>query len=215
MVKAIIFDLDGTLLDTLPDLNACMNEMLAHFGFPAITLAQTRLYVGHGGREFTAMSLPDDKKDMTDECYAFYGKIHVNHVNDKTKMFEGESAFLKRLRERGIKTAIVTNKAQNTTDILCKTLLKDFPFDVVQGNSVNYPVKPDPASTLAVLEKLGASPEEAVFVGDGDTDVQTAKNAGMRCVSVLWGYRTKEELICAGATCFARNFQELEEKIFQ
>ena len=214
MVKVILFDLDGTLLDTLPDLNACMNAMLAHFGFPSVSMRDTRLFVGHGGREFTAMSLPENERHRLDECYAYYGDLHVHWDNGRTKMFEGESAFLQDIRARGVKTAIVTNKAQNTTEVLCKTLLKEHAFDAVLGNSDRYPVKPDPAGTLAVLQLLGVSPAEAVFVGDGDTDVQTAKNAGMRCVSVLWGYRTREELVAAGADCFARDFKELTQKIF-
>lgn len=214
MVKAVIFDLDGTLLDTLPDLNACMNEMLKFFGFPQISLAQTRLCVGHGGRKFTEMSLPESARGKTDECYAYYSQLHVGWKNDQTKMFKGEEAFLNLLQERNIKTAIVTNKAQNSTEVLVRTLLKGYKFDAVQGNSERYPVKPDPASTLDVLKKLKVKPEEAVFVGDGDTDVQTAKNAGLRCVSVLWGYRTRQELEEAGAKCFASDFQELEQKIF-
>ena len=214
MVKAILFDLDGTLLHTLPDLCACMNAALRHYRFPAITLEQTRAFVGHGGREFMRRALPPDRRDLADECYAYYREIHVRWKNENTKMFEGEAQFLKDLERRGVKKAIVTNKAQNSTEVLCRTLLGGYSFDVVIGNDEKFPAKPDPSGTLAVLEKLGVRKEKAVFVGDGDTDVQTARNAGIRCVSVLWGYRSRAELSSAGATCFAETFTELEQKIF-
>lgn len=215
MVKAVIFDLDGTLLDTLPDLNACMNEMLKYYNFPLISLAQTRLNVGHGGKKFVEWSLPEDKKDMTDECYSYYKNIHVNWNNEKTIMFEGEREFLKKLKENGIKCAIVTNKAQAATEKLCNTVLKDFNFDAVLGVTDKYPVKPNPESTLAVLKELGVSLSDAVFVGDGETDFQTAQNAGIKCVSVLWGYRTKNELQAVGADNFVTSYKELEKQILE
>lgn len=115
------------------------------------------------------------------------------------------------LKKAGIKLAVVTNKSQQAADVLGRTLLKDFGFDVIFGNRDGIPVKPDPTSTRMVLKELGVSEKEAVFVGDGDTDVQTAHNAGMRSVSVLWGYRTKEQLLDAGAERFAETFPQLQE----
>lgn len=109
--------------------------------------------------------------------------------------------------------AVVTNKSQQAADALGATLLKEFSFDVIFGNRDGVPVKPDPTSTRMVLRELGVEPHEAVFVGDGDTDVQTAINAGMRCISVLWGYRTKEQLVQAGASQFAQSFDQLEEML--
>lgn len=214
MVKAVIFDLDGTLLDTLPDLNACMNEMLKFYGFPQISLAQTRLNVGHGGKKFVELSLPEDKRTLTDECYAYYRKVHIAWKNEKTKMFKGEREFLLKLKKCGVKTAIVTNKAHASTLKLCETILKEFKFDAVLGVTDKYPVKPNPESTLAIIKELGVNAKDCVFVGDGETDFQTATNANIKCVSVLWGYRTKEELMEVGANVFAETYKQLEEIIF-
>ena len=114
------------------------------------------------------------------------------------------------LQKAGIARAVVTNKSQTAADELGKTLLKPYGFSVIFGNREGIPVKPDPASARMVLRQLGVEPQEAAFVGDGETDVLTAKNAGMAQVSVLWGYRGREELAAAGAKVFARDFAELK-----
>ncbi len=215
MLKSVIFDLDGTVLDTLPDLNICMNRALADYGFPAITREQTMAFVGHGGRNFAFAALPEGKKDIVDEFYAHYCTIHVSCKNEHTHPFSGEAECLSALRKAGIKLAVVTNKSQAAADVLAGTLLKDYGFSIVQGNRPEFAVKPDPASTLYVLKQLGVSAEDAVFVGDGDTDVQTAQNAGMRAVSVLWGYRSRAELEAAGAKVFAHDFDELLHILLQ
>lgn len=211
MLKAVLFDLDGTLLDTLPDLCACMNEALEKFGYPPITIEQTKKYVGNGGRLFAERSLPESARARTDEFYAEYCKIHVSCGNLRTKLYPFEEECLSALRSCGIRLAVVTNKSQAAADVLKDTLLKPFAFDAVLGNRVGLPVKPDPAGALLVLKELGADPSEAAFVGDGETDVQTAKNAGMRSVSVLWGYRSRQELAEAGAERFATDYRQLAE----
>ena len=157
MLKAVLFDLDGTVLDTLPDLNACMNEALAVYGFPPITLRETMAYVGHGGRNFALAALPADKKGMVDEFYASYYEIHVRCKNEHTRPFAGEAECMAALRAAGMRLAVLTNKSQRAADVLGATLL----------------------------------------------------NAGMRSVSVLWGYRSRAELLAAGAERFASSFDEL------
>lgn len=211
MIKAVIFDLDGTILDTLPDLNACMNAALADYGYPLITREQTMAFVGHGGKNFALAALPDDKKNTVDEFYAHYCDIHVHCKNENTREFAGEEDCLFALKSAGLKLAVVTNKSQAAADVLGDTLLKKYAFDAIAGNRAGVPVKPDPALTLQILQELGVSPADAVFVGDGDTDVQTAQNAGMRSVSVLWGYRSREQLLAAGAERFAESFSELKD----
>ena len=216
MIKAVIFDLDGTVLDTLPDLNACMNEALEKFGCPRISMEETRRYVGHGGLRFAELSLPEDRRAQAEHFYKdVYCPVHFACKNALTKVFEGEADCLAALRAAGIKLAIVTNKSQPAATALAQTLLAPYGFSVVFGNRDGIPVKPDPASTFEVLKQLGVSPAEAVFVGDGDTDVQTAANAGMRCVSVLWGYRSREQLVCAGASLFAESFSQLKEMLLK
>ena len=216
MLKAVLFDLDGTVLDTLPDLNACMNEALARFGCPAITLEQTRRYVGNGGLLFATRALPEERRKEAEHFYKdVYCPVHLRCKNERTKPFAGEKECLAALRARGIRLGIVTNKSQAAADLLARTLLAPFGFSAVFGNRDGVPVKPDPALARMALEALGASAAEAAFVGDGETDVQTAKNAGMRGVSVLWGYRTREELSAAGASVFARTFAELQDILLQ
>lgn len=212
MLKAVVFDLDGTILDTLPDLNACMNEALEKFGCPKITAEQTRRYVGNGGLMYATRALPEDRRK---DAEFFYRKVYCpvlfNCKNGLTKPFPMESDCMSALKRAGIRTAVVTNKSQEAADALGKTLLAPFGFDCIYGNRDGVPVKPDPTLTLAALRELDVQPSEAAFVGDGETDVRTAKNAGMRAVSVLWGYRPKEELRAAGATVFAKDFAELKE----
>ena len=212
MLKAVLFDLDGTLLDTLPDLNACMNAALEQFGCSPITAEQTRRYVGDGGLLFATRALPESERQNAEYFYKnVYCPIHVRCKNEHTKMFAGEEDCLRALKREGIKLAVVTNKSQEAADVLANTLLKPFGFDCVFGNRKGIPVKPDPTSAREVLRLFGVSPSEAVFVGDGETDVQTAKNAGLHSVSVLWGYRSKEELAAAGAERFAESFAQLKE----
>ncbi|HJB93111.1 MAG TPA: HAD family hydrolase [Candidatus Borkfalkia stercoripullorum] len=212
MLKAVLFDLDGTVLDTLPDLNACMNEALGNFGCPPITLEQTRRYVGNGGLMFAARALPESRKGDAEYFYKnVYCPVHFACKNGRTKPFAGEAECMAALERAGIKRAVVTNKSQRAADELGETLLKPYGFSAVFGNRDGVPVKPDPTLALMALEALGAAPSEAAFVGDGETDVQTAKNAGMRSVSVLWGYRPKEVLVSAGAERFARTFSELAQ----
>ena len=212
MLKAVLFDLDGTVLDTLPDLNACMNEALEKFGCPPVTSEQTRRYIGNGGLLYAARALPENRRGDAEYFYKnVYCPILFRSKNERTKPFAGEAACMAALERAGIKRAVVTNKSQRAADELGETLLKPYGFSVIFGNRDGVPVKPDPTSARMVLEALGVSPAEAAFVGDGETDVQTAKNAGMRSVSVLWGYRTKEELADAGAERFAESFAVLAD----
>ena len=180
MVKAVIFDLDGTLLNTLPDLNACMNEALVKFGCPTITTEQTRQYVGHGGLRYAQAALPENKRAQAEYFYkTIYCPILFACTNQLTKPFDGGVGVHGCPACGGdIKLAVVTNKSQEAATELGNTLLAPYGFDVIFGNRDGIPVKPDPASTLMVLKELGVSAQEAVFVGDGDTDVQTARNAG-------------------------------------
>ena len=211
MLKAVLFDLDGTVLDTLPDLNACMNEALARFGCHAITLEQTRRYVGNGGLLFAERALPPARRAEAEHFYKdVYCPVHFGCKNERTRPFAGEGECLAALRDAGMRLAVVTNKSQRAADELGATLLQPYGFSAVFGNRDGVPVKPDPTLALLALKELGVAPAEAAFVGDGETDVQTAKNAGMRSVSVLWGYRGEAELRAAGAERFARSYAELQ-----
>lgn len=209
MIKAVLFDLDGTLLDTLDDIAARVNEMLRRFSYPEISREEVQEYIGDGAVRLVERALPRGA-DNLDECFAFFKEHFVHSDNALTKPFAGEKEALNSLRARGLKLGIVTNKTQGATERLVAKFFPDT-FDFVGGDSGNFPCKPDPTLALFAALSLRVSPAECLFVGDGETDVLTALRAGMHGVSCLWGYRTREQLIRAGAKEFAENFADLEK----
>lgn len=213
MIKCVIFDLDGTLLHTVPDLHDCMNAMLRHFGYPEITESDTRRYIGHGAREFVLQSLPPEAKGREKECLKFFGAYYEKSGSPKTALFDGIDQLLKKLTADGVKLAIVSNKPQRNTEDVYRKYLSAYNFAYVTGQVKGIEVKPDPTLTLDCIQKLGLNKEETVFVGDGETDVKTAIRAGIKGISVLWGYRDQSELEDAGATRFVENTQQLYQVI--
>ncbi len=204
MDKLVIFDLDGTLLDTLPDLKENVNTMLSHFGFPLINDSQVRDYIGNGLTKLVERSLGENyDKDRFNEYFAFCKDVYDHSQNLKTKFFHGIPDVLREFKKRGYKLAICTNKPQKPTEIVYNQYLSEFGFDMVVGQSENVKRKPDPTATLDIISKLNVNKENVYFVGDGDADVMTAKNAGIKCISALWGYRDKDQLIEVGADIFA------------
>ncbi len=204
MNKAVIFDLDGTLLDTLPDLQENVNVMLKHFGFPTVNREKVRLSIGNGATKLVERVLGDNyDPEKFDEYFKYYSKLYDDSKSPKTNFFEGIPEVLRELKKRGYKIAICTNKPQVPTDNACEKYFKEFGFEIAVGLSDKVVKKPDPQATLNILEKLGVERKNAYFVGDGETDVETAKNAGIKSIAVLWGYRDKEILEQAGAKIFA------------
>ena len=214
MYKLIIFDLDGTLLNTSFDIQKVLNETLTHYGFPTLTLEKTIEYVGNGAKKLIERALPCSNERLFEEVYAHYAKAFAECDNSLTCLYDGEEEFLKKLKAENIKIAIVTNKPQAATDKVYSDLLSRFDFDIIIGQSDKFALKPDPQSTLSVIETLKTDKADCLFVGDGETDVQTALNAGISCVSALWGYRTREQLKAAGAKMFASSYRQLEELVF-
>lgn len=213
MYKAVIFDLDGTLLDSLNDILDVLNNTLAHFDLPRITRAQAQSYIGNGARELVRRAIGEKNGGRLDEILAYYKEKYALSENKLAGLYAGEDKALKQLKEAGVKLAVLSNKPHVAAVRANEIFFKDFAFDCVLGQKDGAPLKPDPAAVETILKELDVKREECVFVGDGETDVETAKNAQMDCVSVLWGYRTKAQLKAAGAIRFAENFDELVKEI--
>lgn len=205
MIKGIVFDLDGTLLNTIGDIHKVLNECLTAFGLENIDVEKCAEFIGHGARRL----VEDAVGGPSEEVYRLYAKKFSETENELTTLYEGEEDVLSELQNRGVKFAVVTNKPQRATENICRKLLSKFDFCALLGQSGEYPLKPEPAATLKALQIMGLKKEECIFVGDGEADVQTAKNAGLKCVSVLWGYRNKMQLQAAGASTFAEKFSDL------
>lgn len=215
MVSLVIFDLDGTLLDTSRDIQRVLNQTLSAYGLPVLTLERTLECVGNGAKKLIERALPADRGELLGEVYAAYAKAFAACDNALTCLYDGEAEVLRELKANGIKTAIVTNKPQDATDGVYHQLLAPFGFDFVVGQSEKYPLKPAPDSTLAVIERAGVQKSDCLFVGDGETDIATARNAGVECVSVLWGYRPRRRLEEEGGKNFVQSYPELGEFIFK
>ena len=213
MIKAILFDLDGTLLDTLDDIRASVNAMLREYGYPEITREQTRAYVGNGARTLVARAIPEGA-DL-DACFEAFTRIFADNKGERTKPYEGAVACLQSLKAQGYKLGVVSNKPHYATVTLMQKFFPDT-FDFIMGDDGSFPRKPDPTLARYAALTLRVPCGECLFVGDGETDVLTAKNAGMAMAAVSWGYRTVECLKQAGARHFINNFAELEKfvKIF-
>ena len=201
--KLIIFDLDGTLLDTSKDLMTSMNKMLEGYGYPLITLEQAKQYIGNGARNFVLKSLPECGKDKVDEALKIYNSIYNASGSPYTCLYDGIKEVLNEVKEAGALVAIVSNKPQPSTDEVYDKYLKEFNFDCVYGKREGFKHKPEKECGEYVLQSLNVKREDVIVVGDGETDVMTAINAQMNGIAVLWGYRSKEQLKTAGAKVFA------------
>ena len=207
MIKAILFDLDGTLLDTLADIRASVNAMLTEYGYPEITLEQTRAYVGNGARTLVARAIPEGA-DL-DACFEVFTRIFADNKGEHTKPYEGAVACLQALKAQGYKLGVVSNKPHYATVTLMQQFFPDT-FDFIMGDDGSFPRKPDPTLALYAALTLRVPCGECLFVGDGETDVLTAKHAHMPMLAVSWGYRSVAVLKEAGASNFINNFAELE-----
>ncbi|MDY6367155.1 MAG: HAD family hydrolase [Clostridia bacterium] len=214
MKKLVIFDLDGTLLDTVPDITDNINGMLLHFGYETLSEKQVASLVGSGAKKLVTDCIAVSvKKPLTEEelseRLSYYNGNYTSSSSPKTKPFDGIGKVLTDLKKDGFLIAIMTNKPQETTDRVVKEHLSEFSFDKIVGGSGKVKCKPDKTATVNLLNELGVSPENAFFVGDGETDVLTAINTGTFGISVLWGYRSKIQLEKAGAKVFASTPEEL------
>ncbi|MCD8039343.1 MAG: HAD-IA family hydrolase [Lachnospiraceae bacterium] len=196
--ETVIFDLDGTLLDTLEDLTDAVNHALAAFRLPRREIGEIRAFVGNGIRRLLIRAVPDGEENPDFEAvFEEFKRYYAAHCSDRTRPYEGVLELLRELSERGIKTAIVSNKA----DFAVQTLKRQyFPqISVAVGDSDAMKRKPAPDSVFFAMDKCGAKKDTTVYVGDSEVDIQTAKNAGITCISALWGFRDRERLLESGA----------------
>lgn len=202
--KLVIFDLDGTLIDSAHDIKDSINAMLVKFGYRERTLEDIKRFIGNGAKNLVKKSIGVQISDSElEERLSFYNRLYTESGSPKTRLYGGVKEVLEELKNRGYKIALLTNKPQMTTDDVYKTYLKDFRFDSVVGQREGFKKKPDPETTVNMMKALSVRPENVFFVGDGETDVMTAINAGVKGIAVLWGYRDKARLEEAGAVRFA------------
>ncbi len=192
--KAVLFDLDGTLLNTLDDLTDSVNYALTRFGYPLRKPEEIRRFLGNGSKALIGRSLPENiDGGILEEVHAVYLARYTDHAQIKTGPYEGIPELLNELKKQDIKIAVISNKGDEQVKALTS---KFFPqADFAAGERPGIPRKPNPQSILEVLDCFQVSPKEAIYVGDSEVDIQTARNAGMRAVAVGWGFRDREELL--------------------
>lgn len=211
--KLVIFDMDGTILDTLSDLADSMNYALRCFGLAERTVDEVRSFVGNGIRRLVERAVPANTSPaIIDQVHENFTAYYKDHCADKTKPYDGICELLSELKRRNVLLAVVSNKADYAVQILCEQYFNDI-FDASAGERAGVRKKPEPDSVNAVLEVLGIDRRDAVYIGDSDVDIQTARNAGMDCISVSWGFRDTEFLKEKGAQIIVKTPQEILEYI--
>ena len=209
--KTFIFDLDGTLLDTLGDLAAAVNYALRTHGMPEHSIDDVRRFVGNGVRKLMERAIPDGAANpQFDETFATFRQYYMTHSLDTTRPYEGIPETLAVLKERGCRLAVVSNKMMAATQELCQHFFPDtIEVAIGENEAEGIRKKPAPDTVFAALHQLGVGEEGAVYVGDSDVDLETARQSGLPCISVLWGFRDRDFLIKHGAKTFISAPQEL------
>jgi len=210
MIKAVLFDLDGTLVNSLNDLADSTNFALKKFGFMTHETEKYKYFVGDGMFKLIERALPIENREKetikrVHDCFIEHYKAHYC---DKTVAYDGINDLLLKLKKMNIKMAVISNKVDEMAITVAKKLLNDV-FDIVCGKREGYPTKPDPTLTLEVISNLGVAPKECLFVGDSGMDMAVSQNAKTISVGVLWGFRDKEELLQNGASYIINSPDEI------
>ena len=214
--KAVIFDLDGTLVDSLADLSDSVNLMLESYGFPTHEMEQYRYFVGNGSKKLMERTLPRDKAasaEFVEEALVKYKAIYKERLLEKTRPYNGVRELLEELKSRGIPLGVCTNKHNDAALTIVKILFAPGTFEEVLGDRPGFPKKPNPATPLEIASHLGVKPDEVAYLGDTSVDMETAVHAGFLPVGVLWGFRPEEELVKSGAKVLLKAPLELLEKV--
>ena len=210
---AVIFDLDGTLTDTLADLKNSVNYALSQFGFPERTAEEIRSFVGNGVRKLVFLSVPENTPDdVSERCLSVFKEHYAANSLVETKPYDGITDILKKLKENKIKTAVVTNKMHSAAVDIVEFFFGNL-IDVTVGQIDGIAQKPQPDGIYKALGLLGTSKDSSVYVGDSEVDCITAKNAGIPCIAVTWGFRDRDVLISNGADFIAESPLEIFDYI--
>ncbi|MBR6407157.1 MAG: HAD-IIIA family hydrolase [Clostridia bacterium] len=212
-IRAAIFDLDGTLLNTLDDLADSVNFALEKYNMPKRSVSEVRRFVGNGVYLLIKRAVPENTDEQTAlDILDVFKKHYAENCENKTNPYDGITEMLRELKTGGIKTAVVSNKFDNAVRELCEKYFGRL-IDAAIGEREGVRRKPCPDSVLEVMRTLNVEAGQSIYIGDSDVDIETAANAGLECVSVSWGFKTKEQLIGFGAKKIADNPQELLEII--
>ena len=199
--KTVVFDLDGTLLDTLQDLHASVNAALTAYGLQTRSLGEVQSFVGNGIAKLIERAIGVSDYPDFERILSAFKTHYAVHCKDKTKPYDGVLELLKNLQAAGVKTAVVSNKADFAVKLLAEEYFGGLLLDAVGENEAcGVRKKPAPDSLFAVMQKLNAPKNEVVYVGDSEVDIQTAHNAGVDCISVTWGFKDKSFLLANGAS---------------
>lgn len=211
--KAIIFDLDGTLTDTLEDLFLSTNYALRYCGLPERRIDEIRHFVGNGVRKLIERAVPEGtERVLLERCFETFRAHYVIHCGDHTCLYPGIASLLTALHAKGYLMAVVSNKIQLSVTELARTFFQGV-IDVAVGEQSGIPRKPAPDMVQAALAGLGVTASEAIYVGDSEVDLLTAANAGLPCISVLWGFRSRDFLLAHGATVLAESPKDILELV--
>ncbi len=210
--KAVIFDLDGTLINSLPDIVRSMNRVLLNHNLPEHNEDTYRFFIGHGLEYLIEKSIPENfrTRESVKLLLKEYGNIYKKYCLDSTYPYPGIEDLLKYLEKRRIPMSVLSNKSDPFTKMMVNSIFSNQNFAVIQGAVKNMPIKPDPAAALKIAGETGILPEDMIFVGDSAVDIMTADRAGMASVGVTWGIRPEEELIKAGASFLIKQPRELK-----
>jgi phosphoglycolate phosphatase len=210
MYNTFIFDLDGTLLNTLDDLAASVNYALRTHGMPERTLDEVRSFVGNGVRLLMERAIPEGSANPRfEETFATFRAYYMEHSLDTTRPYDGIPEMIHALKQRGCRLAVVSNKFYAATQELIRHFFPEITVAIGEHEAEGIRKKPAPDTVFEALRQLGVGKEKAVYVGDSDVDLQTARNSGLPCISVLWGFRDHDFLLANGATIFISRPEEL------
>jgi len=208
MYKAAIFDMDGTILDTLEDITASVNRTMQEFGRPERTIEQVRTYVGNGARLLMERAAGEATEEEIAQMLAFYEPYYEAHCRIKTRPYPGIAELLRELKAQGVGLAVVSNKGDAAVKALAQELFEGL-FEIAIGEREGIRRKPYPDTALEAMRVLGSAPEESVYIGDSDVDMKTAEAAGIDEIAVAWGFRGRQRLEELGAERIADTPQEV------